>query len=241
MFLRKAGAETNVVRIDILTLFPGMFGGVFDESIVKRAREKSLVEIHIHNIRDYSHDKHRKVDDRPFGGGPGMILKPEPVFECVEKIGATDCRLIYLTPQGERLTQKKTEEFSRRERLVVLCGHYEEVDERIRTSLVGEEISIGDYVLSNGEIPAMVVVDAVVRLIPGALGDARSAEDESFTSGVLDYPQYTRPAEFRGMTVPEVLLSGNHQEIRKWRKKMALERTKKVRPDLLRGEEDGSA
>lgn len=229
------------MRIDILTLFPAMFGGVFDESIVKRATEKGLVEIHIHNIRDYSHDKHRKVDDRPFGGGPGMILKPEPVFECVERIGAADCRLIYLTPQGERFSQPKACELSRRERLVLLCGHYEEVDERIRTALVGEEISIGDYVLSNGEIPAMVVVDAIVRLIPGALGDAQSVEEESFAGGVLDCPQYTRPAEFREMKVPEVLLSGNHQEIRKWRKQMALERTKKVRPDLLRGEEDGSA
>ncbi len=229
------------MRIDILTLFPELFRGVFDESIVKRAREKGLVEIHVHNIRDYSHDKHRKVDDRPFGGGPGMILKPEPVFECVEKIGPEGCPLIYLTPQGERFSQRKAEELSRRERLVLLCGHYEEIDERIRVALVGEEISIGDYVLSNGEIPAMVVVDCVVRLIPGALGDAESAKEESFANGLLDYPQYTRPAEFRGMKAPEILLSGNHPEIRKWRKKMALKRTKKVRPDLLRGEQDGSA
>jgi tRNA (guanine37-N1)-methyltransferase len=228
------------MRIDILTLFPGLFRGAFDESIVKRATEKGLVEIYIHDIRDYTHDKHRKVDDRPFGGGPGMILKPEPVFECVEKIGAVGCPLIYLTPQGERFSQKKAEEFSRRERLIFLCGHYEEVDERIRTALVGEEISIGDYVLSNGEVPAMVVVDCVVRLIPGVLGDAQSAQEESFTGGLLDYPQYTRPAEFRGMKVPEVLLSGNHQRIRKWRKQRALERTKKVRPDLLRGEENAS-
>jgi len=230
-----------MMRIDILTLFAEIFRGVFDESIVKRAREKGLVEIYIHNIRDYSHDKHRKVDDRPFGGGPGMILKPEPVFECVEKIGAESCPIIYLTPQGERFSQKKAEELSRRERLVLLCGHYEEVDERIRTALVGEEISIGDYVLSNGEIPAMVVVDCVVRLIPGVLGDAESAQEESFTTGLLDYPQYTRPAEFRGMKVPEVLLSGNHQEIRKWRRQMALERTQKVRPDLLQGDENESA
>ncbi len=230
-----------MMRIDILTLFPGLFQGAFDESIVKRAREKGLVEIYLHDIRDYTHDKHRKVDDRPFGGGPGMILKPEPVFECVEKIGARDCPLIYLTPQGERFSQKKAEELLRRERLVFLCGHYEEIDERIRTALVGEEISIGDYVLSNGEIPAMVVVDCVVRLIPGVLGDAESAQEESFTSGLLDYPQYTRPAEFRGMKVPEVLVSGNHQEIEKWRRRMALERTKKVRPDLLRGEQDARA
>jgi len=229
------------MRIDILTLFPGFFRGVFDESIVKRAKQKGLVEIYIHNIRDYTHDPHRKVDDRPFGGGPGMVMKPEPVFECVEKIGAEGCRLIYLTPQGERFSQKKAEELSRRERLVLLCGHYEEIDERIRTALVGEEISIGDYVLSNGEIPAMVVVDCVVRLIPGALGDSESAREESFSWGLLDYPQYTRPAEFRGMKVPEILLSGNHEEIRKWRRKMALERTRKVRPDLLRGEKDGPA
>jgi len=229
------------VRIDILTLFPGLFHGAFDESIVKRAREKGLVEIYIHDIRDYTHDKHRKVDDRPFGGGPGMILKPEPVFECVEKIGAEGCPLIYLTPQGERFSQKKAEELSRRERLILLCGHYEEIDERIRTALVAEEISIGDYVLSNGEIPAMVVVDCVVRLIPGVLGDPQSAEEESFADGLLDYPQYTRPAEFRGMKVPEVLVSGNHQEIREWRKEKALERTKRARPDLLRGKEHASA
>ena len=229
------------MRIDILTLFPGLFRGVFDESIVQRARERDFVEIHIYNIRDYSHDKHRKVDDRPFGGGPGMILKPEPVFECVEKIGADDCPIVYLTPQGEPFSQDKAEELSRRERLVLLCGHYEEVDERIRSALVHEEISIGDYVLSNGEIPAMVLVDCVVRLIPGVLRDAESAKEESFTNGILDYPQYTRPAEFRGMKTPEVLLSGNHQEIRKWRREMALKRTKKVRPDLLRGERNGSA
>lgn len=229
------------MRIDILTLFPGLFRGPFDESIVARAKEKGLVEVYIHNIRDYTHDKHRKVDDRPFGGGPGMVFKPEPVFECVEKIGAEGCPLIYLTPQGEPFSQRKAQELSRRERLVLLCGHYEEIDERIRTALVGEEISIGDYVLSNGEIPAMVVVDCVVRLIPGVLGDSQSAEEDSFTNGLLDYPHYTRPAEFRGMKVPEVLLSGNHQEIRKWRKQMALERTKKVRPDLLQGEKDAPA
>lgn len=228
------------MRIDILTLFPELFRGAFDESIVNRAREKRLVEIHIHNIRDYSHDKHRKADDRPFGGGPGMVLKPEPVFECAQSIGVPEGSIIYLTPQGEPFCQKKAEEFARRERLVLLCGHYEEIDERIRTVLVGEEISIGDYVLSNGEIPAMVVVDCVVRLIPGVLGDAESAHEESFTTGLLDFPQYTRPAEFRGMKVPEVLLSGNHQEIRKWRQRMALERTKRVRPDLLQGDRNES-
>jgi tRNA (guanine37-N1)-methyltransferase len=227
------------MRIDILTLFPEIFRGAFDESIVKRAREKGAVEIHLHNIRDYTHDRHRKADDRPFGGGPGMVLKPEPVFECMENIGALTGSLIYLTPQGQRFTHTKAEELSRRERLVLLCGHYEEIDERIRTVLVGEEISIGDYVLSNGEVPAMVVVDCVARLIPGVLGDDESAQTESFTSGILDYPQYTRPAEFRGMKVPEILLSGNHQEIRKWRERKALERTQKVRPDLLQGDEDG--
>ena len=226
------------MRIDILTLFPGLFRGPFDESIVARAKGKGLVEVYIHNIRDYTYDKHRKVDDRPFGGGPGMVFKPEPVFECAEKIGAEGCPLIYLTPQGEPFSQRKAQELSRRKRLVLLCGHYEEIDERIRTALVGEEISIGDYVLSNGEIPAMVVVDCVVRLIPGVLGDSQSAKEESFTSGLLDYPHYTRPAEFRGMKVPKILLSGNHEEIRKWRTQMALERTKKVRPDLLQGEQD---
>jgi len=163
------------MRIDILTLFPGLFRGPFDESIVKRAKEKGLVEIDIHDIRDYTHDKHRKVDDRPFGGGPGMILKPEPVFECIERIGAEGSHFIYLTPQGEPFSQEKAQDLSRRKRLVLLCGHYEEIDERIRTALVAEEISIGDYVLSNGEIPAMVLVDCVVRLIPGVLGDSQSA------------------------------------------------------------------
>jgi tRNA (guanine37-N1)-methyltransferase len=229
------------MRIDILTLFPALFRGPFDESIVKRAKEKGLVEIHIHDIRDYTDDRHRKVDDRPFGGGPGMILKPGPVFECVEKIGAEGCPIIYLTPQGERFSQEKARELSCRERLVLLCGHYEEIDERIRTSLVGEEVSIGDYVLSNGEIPAMVVVDCVVRLVPGVLGHSQSAEEESFSRGLFDYPQYTRPARFRGMKVPDVLLSGNHEQIREWRRQMALERTRKVRPDLLRGKEDGRA
>lgn len=227
------------MRIDILTLFPDMFRGAFDESIVKRAREKGVVEILLHNIRDYTHDRHRKADDRPFGGGPGMVLKPEPVFECVESIGAPAGSLIYLTPQGERFSQTKAQELAQRDRLVVLCGHYEEIDERIRTALVGEEISIGDYVLSNGEMPAMVVVDCVVRLIPGVLGDDESAQAESFTSGILDYPQYTRPAEFRGMKVPEILLSGNHPEIQKWRERKALERTQNVRPDLLQGDTDG--
>jgi tRNA (guanine37-N1)-methyltransferase len=228
------------MRIDILTLFPGLFRGPFDESIVKRAVEKGLVQINIHDIRDYSHDRHRKVDDRPFGGGPGMILKPEPVFECVEKIGAADAHFIYLTPQGKPFSQVKAQQLSSQERLVFLCGHYEEIDERIRTVLVKEEISIGDYVLSNGEIPAMVVLDCVVRLIPGVLGDSQSAQEESFSSGLLDYPQYTRPADFRGMKVPEVLVSGNHPEIRKWRKQMARERTRNVRPDLLRGDHDAN-
>lgn len=227
------------MRIDILTLFPDMFRGAFDESIVKRAREKGAVEILLHDIRDYTHDRHRKADDRPFGGGPGMVLKPEPVFECIEGIGAPPRSLIYLTPQGERFNQRKAKELAQRERLVLLCGHYEEIDERIRTALVGEEISIGDYVLSNGEMPAMVVVDCVVRLIPGVLGDDESAQAESFMSGILDYPQYTRPAEFRGMKVPEILLSGNHEEIQKWRARKALERTQNVRPDLLQGDEDG--
>ncbi len=229
------------MRIDILSLFPEFFRGPFDESILKRATDRGLVQIHVHNIRDYSHDKHRKVDDRPFGGGPGMILKPEPVFECAETIAVGDRSIIYLTPQGKPFSQRKAEELARRERLVFLCGHYEEIDERIRTALVGEEISIGDYVLTNGEIPAMVVVDCVVRLLPGVVGDAESVRDESFTTGLLDFPQYTRPAEFRGMTVPDVLLSGNHQEIQKWRQQRALERTKQIRPDLLQGDENESA
>ena len=223
------------MRINILTLFPEMFAGPLDESIIKRARERGLVDIRIHNIRDHSHDKHRTADDRPFGGGPGMVLKPEPIFECFETEVPQGTHLIYMTPEGTPLTHAKARELAARESFAILCGHYEGVDERVRQALVNEEISIGDYVLTGGELPAMVLVDAVVRLLPGALGHEDSAEQDSFSNGLLDCPQYTRPETFRGMRVPDVLLSGNHGEIARWRREQAEKRTRERRPDLTNG------
>jgi len=223
------------MRINILTLFPEMFAGPLDESIIKRARERGLVDIRIHNIRDHSHDKHRTADDRPFGGGPGMVLKPEPIFECFETEVPQGTHLIYMTPEGTPLTHAKARELAARESFAILCGHYEGVDERVRQALVSEEISIGDYVLTGGELPAMVLVDAVVRLLPGALGHEESAEQDSFSNGLLDCPQYTRPETFRGMRVPDVLLSGNHGEIARWRREQAEKRTRERRPDLTNG------
>ncbi len=229
-----AGLFTNnTMIIDILTLFPGMFRGPFEESIIQKARERDLVRINIHNIRDYTHDKHRTADDRPFGGGPGMVMKPEPIFECIEKLRTEKSHVIYLTPQGRRFNQALARKLVRETHLLLLCGHYEGVDERVREALVDEEISIGDYVLTTGAVPAMIVVDAVVRLLPGVLGDAESAVQDSFTENLLDHPHYTRPEIFRGMRVPEVLLSGNHQRIAEWRREQALKRTKKRRPDIL--------
>jgi tRNA (guanine37-N1)-methyltransferase len=222
------------MRIDILTLFPEMFAGPLSESMIKRARERGLVDIRVHDIREFAHDKHRTADDRPFGGGPGMVLKPEPIFECFEAAVPRGTRLIYMTPQGRPLTQAKVRELAAGESLALLCGHYEGVDERVRAALVTEEISIGDYVLTGGELPAMVLVDAVVRLLPGALGDEDSAQQESFTGGLLDCPHFTRPEVYRGMAVPQVLLSGNHGEIARWRRAQAEERTRQRRPDLIR-------
>jgi tRNA (guanine37-N1)-methyltransferase len=224
------------MRIDILTLFPEMFPAVLDQSILRIAREKGLVEYHLWNIRDFSQDKHKKVDDRPYGGGPGMVMRPEPVFsaiEAVEKEDPAPSKKVLLSPQGVRFSQSLAVELSRERRLLFLCGHYEGLDERIREGFDFLEISIGDYVLSGGEIPAMVIVDAVVRLIPGVLGDETSVSSESFSEGLLEYPQYTRPREFRGMKVPEVLISGNHEEIRRWRLEQARARTRRKRPDLL--------
>ena len=225
------------MRIDVLTLFPGMFKGPFDESIIKRAQERGLVEIHLHNIRDFTHDRHHIVDDYPYGGGAGMVMKPEPVFEAVQSVKATrkeDPPLVLLmTPQGRRFDQSLAEELAAAPWLVLLCGHYEGVDERIRTHMADREISIGDVVLTGGELPAMVVLDAVVRLVPGVMGSADSAGEESFSSGLLEYPHYTRPAEFMGWQTPEVLLSGNHGEVAKWRRRQALLRTAQRRPDLL--------
>ena len=221
------------MKIAVLTLFPGMFAGPLDESIVKRARTAGLLELSLHQLRDYAHDRHKTVDDRPFGGGPGMLLKPEPIFEAVEKLAQDAALVILLSPSGRTFNQPIARELSQAKHLLLVSGHYEGFDERVREHLADDELSIGDYVLTNGALPAMVVVDAVTRLLPGALGDDASSHEESFSHGLLEYPQYTRPAEFRGMKVPEVLLSGNHAQIAKWRAEQANARTKERRPDLL--------
>lgn len=220
------------MKIDVLTLFPGMFAGPLDESIVGRARNAGLLELGIHNLRDWTHDRHKTVDDRPFGGGPGMLLKPEPIFEAVEQLAGEQAKVVLLCPQGRRFSQGIARELAQVGHLLLVCGSYEGFDERIRESLADDELSIGDFVLTNGALPAMVVIDAVTRLLPGVLGDDESSSDESFSQGLLEYPHYTRPAEFRGMKVPEVLLSGNHAEIERWRKEQARLRTAARRPDL---------
>jgi len=221
------------MKIDVLTLFPGMFAGPLDESIIKRARQKGLLDLNIHDLRTWTHDRHRTVDDRPFGGGPGMLLKPEPLFEAIEALSREKTRVILLSPAGRKFEQSIARELAKAEDLLFVTGHYEGVDERVREVLVDDELSIGDYVLTNGALPAMVVVDAVTRLLPGVLGDDESSHDESFSAGLLEYPQYTRPAEFRGMKVPDMLLSGNHAEIEKWRREQARQRTQQRRPDML--------
>lgn len=221
------------MKIDVLTLFPAMFAGPLDESIIKRAREAGRLDLAIHNLRDCAHDRHKTVDDRPFGGGPGMLLKPEPIFEAVEKLSRENTRVILLSPAGRRFNQAIARELAGLEHLLMVCGHYEGFDERVREQLADDELSIGDYVLTNGALPVMVIIDAVTRLLPGVLGDEDSARDDSFSQGLLEYPQYTRPAEFRGMKVPEVLLAGNHAEIARWRAEQAWRRTKERRPDLL--------
>lgn len=223
------------MKIDVLTLFPGMFAGPLDESIVKRARTTGKLELRIHNLRDWAHDRHKTVDDRPFGGGPGMVLKPEPLFEAVEQLtfGQENAHVVLMCPTGRVFHQAVARELAQREHLLLICGSYEGYDERIREALVDDELSIGDFVLTNGALPAMVVIDAITRLIPGVLGDDESAAEESFSHGLLEYPHYTRPAEFRGMSVPEVLLSGNHAEIAKWRAVQSRARTAGRRPDLL--------
>src|SRR6266850_928620 len=220
------------MKIQVLTLFPGMFAGPLDESIVKRAREAGILKLGIHNLRDWTHDRHKTVDDRPFGGGPGMLLKPEPIFEAVEKLAGEQTRVILLSPAGRSFNQAIARELAQLPDILLVSGHYEGFDERIREHLADDELSIGDYVLTNGSLPAMVVVDAVTRLLPGVLGDDQSSQEESFSEGLLEYPQYTRPAEFRGMKVPEVLLSGNHAEIARWRAEQARVRTQERRPDL---------
>ena len=221
------------MKIDVLTLFPAMFAGPLDESIVKRARDTGLVDLNIHHLRDWTHDRHKTVDDRPFGGGPGMLLKPEPLFEAIESLRRKKTRVILLSPAGRPFNQAVARELALQKHLLLVTGHYEGFDERVREALADDELSIGDYVLTNGALPAMVVIDAVVRLLPGALGDDQSSQDESFSHGLLEYPQYTRPAEFRGMKVPEVLVSGHHAEIEKWRREQAKRRTQQRRPDLL--------
>ena len=223
-----------MLTIDILTIFPGMFEAVVNESILKRAQNKKKVRIRVHDLRKYTHDKHRKVDDRPFGGGPGMVLMPQPIFDAVRKIkGRRRVHVILTCAGGRTLSHRMTRRISRHKNILIICGHYEGVDERVRRQMADESVSIGDYVLTGGELPAMVLVDAVVRQIPGVLGKEESLADESFTSGLLEYPQYTRPANFRGHKVPPVLLSGHHDAIRRWRQQEALRRTKKHRPDLL--------
>jgi tRNA (guanine37-N1)-methyltransferase len=222
------------MKIDVITLFPSTFHGPLDESIVQRAREKGIVTINLVDLRDFTHDRHRSVDDKPFGGGPGMLLKPEPLFEAVESLRGADSHVVLLTPQGRTLRQTMVREHAQRSHLILICGHYEGVDERVREHLVDAEISIGDYVLTNGNLPAMVFIDAVVRLLPGALGDEQSAHDESFSRDLLEYPHYTRPAEFRGWKVPDVLVSGNHAEIAKWREQQRQSRTRARRPDLMK-------
>lgn len=222
------------MRIDVITLFPGMFAGPFQESIIKRAVEGGRVEIVLHNLRDWGLGRHRTVDDTPHGGGAGMVLMCEPLFAAVEAIrGDAEMPVILLTPQGRLFTQKVARELAAHPRMILICGHYEGVDERVCEHLVTDEISIGDYVLTGGELPAMVVIDAVVRLLPGVLGAGQAALEDSHAGGLLEYPQYTRPASFRGWQVPEVLLSGHHAEIVRWRRRQSILRTFKRRPDLL--------
>ncbi|WP_089738815.1 tRNA (guanosine(37)-N1)-methyltransferase TrmD [Gracilibacillus ureilyticus] len=224
------------MRIDILSLFPEMIEGVFQSSILRKAYEKNFFSYHFINFRDFANNKHNKVDDYPYGGGAGMVLKPQPIFDAMETIeanGGKSPRIILMCPQGETFTQQKAEELAKEEHLVFICGHYEGYDERIRTNLVTDEISIGDYVLTGGELGAMVVIDSVVRLIPGVLGNDDSAVEDSFSTGLLEHPHYTRPADFRGLKVPDVLMSGNHANIEQWRRKESLRRTYLRRPDLL--------
>ena len=223
------------MKIDILSLFPDMFWGVLNESILKKAQEKQAVTFNVVNFRDYSKDKHRKVDDYPYGGGAGMVLSPQPIFDAVEAVKGNDmeARILLMCPQGERFTQKKAEELSKERHLIFICGHYEGVDERVRQHLVTDELSIGDYILTGGELACMVVIDSLVRLIPGVLGNDDSPRHDSYSTGFLEHPQYTRPRDFRGYKVPDILLSGDHGQIELWRKKESLRRTWERRPDLL--------
>ncbi len=223
------------MEIHVVTVFPEMFEPVLQLGIIGRASRAGLAAVHLHALRDYTHDRHKTVDDSPFGGGPGMVMRPEPLFEALEAIAPADgTPVVVMTPQGKPYTQRDAERFARSESLVIICGRYEGIDERARSTLATEEISVGDYVLTGGEVPAMAVIDSVVRLLPGALGHGEEAvADDSHTSGILQHPQYTRPAEYRGMHVPEVLLSGDHAAVDRWRRREALRRTLERRPDLL--------
>jgi len=220
-------------KIDILTLFPNIFIGPLTETILKRAQEKGIVDITVHDLRRYTKDKHRTADDKPYGGGPGMLLKPEPIFSAIAELRSPKSKLILMSPQGVKLTQPIARQLAREEHLLFICGHYEGIDERVRTGLKPLEISIGDYVLTNGSLAAVVVIDAVVRLLKGVLGNSDSSVNESFSENLLDYPQYTRPYEYNNMKVPDELVGGNHKKISKWRTAQAQKRTRERRPDLL--------
>jgi tRNA (guanine37-N1)-methyltransferase len=223
-----------MIRFDIITIFPKVFQPIFNESMIRRAQEKKKVAIHVHDLRAFTQDKRKTVDDRPFGGGPGMVLMAQPLFDAIKKIkGRKKAKVILTCPTGKPLTQALARRLAQEKHLIIICGHYEGVDERVREALVDETISIGDYVLTGGEIPAMVLIDCVTRLIPGVLGKAESLVQESFEENLLDHPQFTRPANFRGMKVPDVLLSGNHQQVNKWRLEQSRARTQQWRPDLL--------
>jgi tRNA (guanine37-N1)-methyltransferase len=221
------------LHIDVLTLFPRMLEGFLVESILGKGIESGLLTVKVHDVRDWATSKHKNADDRPFGGGAGMVMKPEPVFAAIEQLQTPGCRRIYLTPDGTPYSEKLARELAQETHLVLLSGHYEGIDQRIREKVIDQEISIGDYVLTNGTLPAAVVIDALARFIPGVLGEEKSLTHESFTGKLLDFPQYTRPAEFRGMSVPDVLLSGDHAKIEQWRNDRRIEKTRQVRPDLL--------
>jgi tRNA (guanine37-N1)-methyltransferase len=225
------------LRIDILTIFPNMFNGPWAESILRRALDRGLVEINVHDLRQWTHDRHHTVDDTPYGGGPGMIFKPDPIFEAVDQIAAPGSEIVLLTPNGQLLQQSLVRELAAIDQIVLICGHYEGIDDRVGDHLATRLISIGDYVLSGGEIPAMVLTDAIVRLLPGVLGCADSSREEAHSEGLLEYPQYTRPPEYRGHLVPDVVKSGDHQELARWQRREALRRTRNRRPDLLRPED----
>ncbi len=220
------------MKFDVLTLFPEMFTSL-EQSIIGRAREKNLINIYLTNIRDFSKDKHKKVDDTPYGGGAGMVIRPDVVYDAYESVKSEEAKVIYMSPKGAVLNQKKVQELAKQKHLIILCGHYEGIDQRVLDEIIDEEISIGDYVLTGGELPAMVLIDSVSRYVEGVLSEGSTSE-ESFSQGLLEYPQYTRPEEFKGQKVPEVLRSGHHENIKKWRKEQSLEITKKNRPDLLK-------